>query len=205
MKFCSKHKLHLISDEIYACSVFDSGEPDAVPFTSVLSLDTDQYIDPQYLHVSYGLSKTFAVASMNVGSIISHNTALLAAMSDALEFSIPSGASIAMARTMIGDKEKCRRLVVQNRENLAKAYRHAARGFDEIGIKYLRGSNAGFFLWIDLSAYLPDHESPEYALAQKLLDGGVALKPKGEHSGQPGWFRFVYTHDPAVVTEGLRR
>jgi aspartate/methionine/tyrosine aminotransferase len=57
MRFCNKHQLHLISDEIYALCVFDSGYPDAPTFTSVLSLATPDLIDVNLVHVLYGLSK----------------------------------------------------------------------------------------------------------------------------------------------------
>lgn len=57
MKFCQKHNIHLISDEIYALTVFDSKSPASLPFTSVLSFDTAGMIDPNYLHVTYGMSK----------------------------------------------------------------------------------------------------------------------------------------------------
>jgi 1-aminocyclopropane-1-carboxylate synthase len=56
-RFCGKRKIHLISDEIYALSVYDSGEPEAGPFTSVLSLNKEGLIDEKYVHVLYGLSK----------------------------------------------------------------------------------------------------------------------------------------------------
>lgn len=57
MKFCQTHSIHLISDEIYGLSVFDSGDSAAIPFTSVLSIDSAGLIDPDYLHVFYGMSK----------------------------------------------------------------------------------------------------------------------------------------------------
>lgn len=57
MKFCQTYSIHLISDEIYALCVFDSGDSAAIPFTSVLSLDSAGLIDPDYLHVFYGMSK----------------------------------------------------------------------------------------------------------------------------------------------------
>lgn len=57
MKLCQRHSIHLISDEIYALSVFDTGDPAAIPFTSVLSFDPAGLIDPDYLHVFYGMSK----------------------------------------------------------------------------------------------------------------------------------------------------
>jgi 1-aminocyclopropane-1-carboxylate synthase len=57
MAFCGKHNIHVTSDEIYALSIYDSGEPGSVPFTSVLSLETEGLIDEKYVHVLYGLSK----------------------------------------------------------------------------------------------------------------------------------------------------
>jgi 1-aminocyclopropane-1-carboxylate synthase len=57
MRFCQRHRIHLISDELYALSVFDTEDADAIPFTSVLSFDTTELIDPDYLHVLYGMSK----------------------------------------------------------------------------------------------------------------------------------------------------
>jgi len=39
MRFCGKHNLHLISDEIYALSVWHNPElPEAARFKSVLSI-----------------------------------------------------------------------------------------------------------------------------------------------------------------------
>lgn len=56
-RFCDRHKLHLISDEVYASCVFETDDPEAVPFTSILSLDLNGLIDPNLVHVLYGFSK----------------------------------------------------------------------------------------------------------------------------------------------------
>jgi 1-aminocyclopropane-1-carboxylate synthase len=63
MKFCQRNQIHMISDEIYALSVFETDEKDAVSFTSVLSLDPNGVIDLQRLHVLYGMSKVKWVSS----------------------------------------------------------------------------------------------------------------------------------------------
>lgn len=55
MKLCSKRKIHLLADEIYAASVYDVGDKEAVPFTSLLSFDYSPYISSDYVHVIYGL------------------------------------------------------------------------------------------------------------------------------------------------------
>lgn len=57
LKFCNKHQLHVIADEIYASCVFPTGDPAAVPFTSVLALDIPALIDPALVHLLYGFSK----------------------------------------------------------------------------------------------------------------------------------------------------
>jgi len=58
MRFCGKHNLHLISDEIYALSVWHNPElPEAARFKSVLSIPPKGLIDPSMLHVAWGLSK----------------------------------------------------------------------------------------------------------------------------------------------------
>lgn len=57
MLLCQSRRIHFISDEVYALSVFDTGNADAAPFTSVLSLDTTDLIDNDHLHVFYGMSK----------------------------------------------------------------------------------------------------------------------------------------------------
>jgi aspartate/methionine/tyrosine aminotransferase len=52
MRFCQKYRIHLISDEIYAMSIFTNTEvPDALPFTSVLSISKEGIIDEELVHV----------------------------------------------------------------------------------------------------------------------------------------------------------
>lgn len=57
MRFCHKHRIHLISDEVYGLSVFDNGDSTATKFTSVLSFDPAELMDPDFLHACYGMSK----------------------------------------------------------------------------------------------------------------------------------------------------
>ncbi len=58
MKLCQRHKIHLISDEIYALSVWQNPEvPDAVTFESILSINPTGIIDPGLVHVLWGMSK----------------------------------------------------------------------------------------------------------------------------------------------------
>jgi 1-aminocyclopropane-1-carboxylate synthase len=208
MRFCQKHRLHLLSDEIYACSVFNTDEP-AVPFASILSIDPTGIIDPELLHVTYGLSKDFGAAGLRLGAIITRSQPVLRAIEAAMRFNNPSGASLAIGSAMLEDRPWCRAFIDSSRLKLAQAHRHITSQLSDMGIKYLPGSNAGFFVWVDLSPYLPselDGElNQEFALAKRLHQAGVFLHPREEHSTEPGWFRMVYSQDSRTVTEGLRR
>ena len=72
--------------------------------------------------------------------------------------------------------------------------------------------NAGLFLYIDLSPWLPtkshneqSYYEREFALAQRLLDAGVGVHPCEEHGEIPGHFRLVFSQDRDTLAEGLRR
>lgn len=69
MRFCQSHSIHLISDELYALSVFGdraSANNSLPPFTSALSINTQGLIDPSLVHGEYGTSKDFAAAGLRL-------------------------------------------------------------------------------------------------------------------------------------------
>ena len=58
MRFCQKHQIHLVSDEIYALTTFPTEDiRNPTPFTSLLSIPKDSLIDPTLCHVLHGMSK----------------------------------------------------------------------------------------------------------------------------------------------------
>ncbi|KAL3479483.1 pyridoxal phosphate-dependent transferase [Aspergillus californicus] len=210
LKFCNKHQLHLISDEIYALCVFDSGNPDAPEFTSVLSLATPELIDPNLVHVLYGFSKDFASGGFRLGFIISQNVELRRACSAMLRFHSAPAPVETIGAAILSDEDFVEKFTEKSRQDLAKSYRIATSTLDAEGINYVKGGNAGFFVYIDLSPYLPNDDSlapqeREFALAQKLYDNGLFLHPGEEHCKDLGWFRMVFSHDEDVLREGLRR
>lgn len=211
MKFCQKHRIHLISDEIYGLSVFESNEPGTVPFTSILSINPEGLIDPDLLHVIYGMAKAYGCPGLRLGALITHSRPMLKAVRSVARFHNTSGLSVAAAITMLEDHDWCRTFIAQMRQSLGAAHKFVTSGLREIGVDYLLGSNAGRYVWIDLSAYLPpgysglsDHER-EMKLGDRLLKGDTLLQPLEEHAWRPGWFRLVYTDQPEVIREGLRR
>ncbi|KAB8273454.1 pyridoxal phosphate-dependent transferase [Aspergillus minisclerotigenes] len=209
LRFCNKHKLHLISDEVYASCVFDSGDPNAVPFTSVLSISTPDLIDPDLVHLLYGFSKDFAAGGLHLGFLITQNTALGQACKAILRLHNASTASITIGATILEDQDFITQFTQESRQSLASTYRIATSILHHEGINYVKGGNAGFFIYIDLSSYLPYPDRSvrerEFALAQRFLDAGVFLHPGEEHGKEGGWFRLVFAHEEEVLREGLWR
>ncbi|KAJ4303690.1 hypothetical protein N0V90_002591 [Kalmusia sp. IMI 367209] len=208
MKFCQKHRIHLISDEIYAFSGFDSDEPGIHPFTSVLSIEP--HIDEDLLHVIYGMAKDYAVPGLRIGALITRSKPLLKAFASVVRFHNPSGPSVAIATAMFEDREWIRGFIKLSRERVGEAYRYLTESLTRMGIKYLSGVNAGLFVFVDLSPWLSEdvgqgQEKREQELSQRALAKGFFLQPNEEHACEPGWYRLVYTVERRVLDEGLRR
>jgi len=75
---------------------------------------------------------------------------------------------------------------------LSENYVAVTHLLDTAGIPYWKGGNAGYFLWVDLSAYLlpkeyeGDDAEREGELAGRILRGGVWLNPGQERGRSRG-------------------
>jgi len=76
-RFCAVNNLHLISNEIYAKSVFDAKRPGIPAFSSILSLNLEGIIDSSLVHVVYGASKDFCANGLRLGVLQTRNVGLL--------------------------------------------------------------------------------------------------------------------------------
>jgi len=216
MKFCQNHKIHLLSDEIYALSVYDiPDDPQAVKFTSVLSFDTSPYISTDYLHVLYGMSKDEAGGGLRLGCFYTQNLELMEAMSAITQFHWSGGPNQVVATLMLEDQKWMTDFANLSRERLAARNRLMREILDENGIKYYLGANAGFFLWVNLGPYLPkardgaepkDNWEGERMMMAKLFENKVFITDgNGLKSEEPGWFRIIFSQDEMILREGLKR
>lgn len=208
MKFCQQRKLHLIANEIYALSVYEvhtARQPEG--FTSVLSFDSSEYIDDQYLHVLYGMSKDFASGGVRLGCIYSRNKQLIRAMGAMSQFHWIAGPSELLATLMLEDEKWMDGFLALSKQRLAERSALTRQLLDELDIRYDDRANAGLFMLIDLRKWLRnDSWEAEAALSQKLREGGVALTSGTElTSEQPGWFRLIFSQEEDVLREGMKR
>ena len=97
----------------------------------------------------------------------------------------------------------------QNRKLLVERYTLCTSILKAHSISYIP-SNAGFFLWADLSSYMAFQEGSsleqERALHKRLFDGGVHLATSEAFQGEEyGWFRISFSVDDKVLELGLMR
>lgn len=76
-RFCEKYNLFLVSDEIYALSVFPTSDvPHPAPFVSALSIDwqTEAGVNPSRVVVVSSASKDFTMNGLRLGTLVcQHN------------------------------------------------------------------------------------------------------------------------------------
>ncbi|KAL3418220.1 ACC synthase [Phlyctema vagabunda] len=208
--FCERYQLHLISDEIYALSVFrDIG----TPFTSVLAIDPAGLVSHNRIHVLYGLSKDFGAAGLRLGCLITYNTNLLRATQNIGRFHCPSEVSCAIATSILEDRLFATEFIGKSRLLLSEHYLLATQILQQAGISYYDKGNAGFFLWIDLSPFLYFNEDEvngswagEKDLSDRLLKAGVEMSTGlAYHNEKAGWFRVIFSVEREALEEGLHR
>ncbi|KAB8246174.1 pyridoxal phosphate-dependent transferase [Aspergillus flavus] len=79
LQFCQKYQIHIISDEVYALSVYEENTS-TDGFFSLLSIEpANNGVNPALIHVLYGMSKDFAAAGLRLGCLISQNQKFLQA------------------------------------------------------------------------------------------------------------------------------
>lgn len=216
MKLCQKYKVHFISDEIYALSVWTNTidqHPPCVPFESALSIDTADIIDPDRVHVLWGMSKDFGANGIRVGTIVSQaNMSLHASIVAVGLYSSVSSISDHVTTNILEDDTFVESYIAENQRKLSAQYTHVVSWAQKNEIDYAPGVNAAFFLWVDLGkAYMARHPQLETnditdLVMSKLMEKKVFLASgKAFGSEKPGWFRIVFSHVDEYLDLGLER
>ncbi|GFF73089.1 hypothetical protein IFM60648_03849 [Aspergillus lentulus] len=207
MKFCNKHKLHLISDEIYALSVWENKDlPGAPIFKSVLSMDIDNIMDPSMVHVVWGLSKDFGATGLRIGCLISQsNMSLLEAADGISLYNFPSSLADSIAASILLDDEFSSKYIATNQRRLGESYRFVTDFLTLHDIPYYK-SNAAIFVWMNLAAVLRDKSIKDADILKELQRQKVYIAAGYAYaSEEAGWFRMVFAHSQSVLEEGLNR
>ncbi|TDZ73431.1 putative inactive 1-aminocyclopropane-1-carboxylate synthase-like protein 2 [Colletotrichum trifolii] len=216
MRLCQKYDAHLISDEIYALSVWNNTidtQPGPVPFESCLSVDTTGIMDAHRLHVLWGMSKDFGANGIRVGAVVSqHNDSFHRSLTPVGIYSSPSSISDHVAANILDDTAWVDGYIAENQRKLQGHFELVVEWAQENGVVHAPGANAAFFLWVNLGrAYLDRHpdrqvEDVTDVVMRALLEKKVFLASgKLFGSEQPGWFRIVFSNKQDLLKEGLKR
>ena len=211
MKFCNEHKIHMLADEVYSQSVHEVPDKAAIKFVSVLSFESSEHINPNYLHFQYGMSKDLACGGFRLGVFHTRNKELMRAMNSITQFHWSGMVDERIAITMLEDEQWMEKFLDTSRKKLAVGNKLMRQLMDDAGIKYFHGSNAGFFFWVDLSLWLKEEDGKdgwerEEVLMKKLLNNKVFILNGGSQAAEePGFSRVVFSHDERTLREGFRR
>lgn len=221
-QFCERHNLHLISDEIYAFSVFPSGDiPHPQPFISALSLDlTTLGVDPSKVHVLYGMSKDFNANGFRAGVCISQfNPQVIHSLTTTSIFMLVAAPTDSLWSTFLNDDKFLSRFLKVNQLKLSEAYEYMTTWLKFHKVPYTP-SSAGHFMMVDLRSVLSDIErygaflgitadhsmgDREKALAAYLADQKVYTMSGAACHADPGWFRFTFSVRRDFVNIALAR
>ncbi|KAL4789275.1 pyridoxal phosphate-dependent transferase [Aspergillus venezuelensis] len=202
IRLCCRHGIHLISDEIYALSGFESPETQKLPgFTSVLSIASDPNtgIFNQNVHVLYGASKDWAMGGLRLGFLVTRNAGIWKTCRRLALFTWVTPFSTQFFIDFMSDTDNVARYVKCNQDRLKERYIVTTSAMKDYGIPYTT-ANGGLFIWIDLSKWLvyfkasPTLGTQALQLCKHLINNGVYMS-MGElsMSSRPGLYRFVYT------------
>ncbi|CAK4645269.1 unnamed protein product [Aphanomyces euteiches] len=205
--WCVEKGLHLILDEIYANSIH-SPDQSAHPFMSGASLfdlnTSPSFVElPHHVHILWGLSKDWAASGLRVGVVYTSNPDLLAALSNVLYFSGVSNYLLDGLAHMLNDLKWSLDFIAENNATLHASYSRVTSVLARYGIPYVHAS-AGLFVWIDLSAYLPEATwQGEQALTRRLFDECKIIMTPGEsqHAPKPGFYRICFAYNTANLIE----
>lgn len=200
LEFAIEHDLEVISDEIYAQTVFD---PEA-SFVSTMKLAPESY--RHRVHITSSFAKDFVLSGFRTGMCFSFNPNIIQGFASITYYSSVSSHTQSLLTAMLKEPELAG-IMELSRQRLAKAYQIFSRGLKELDIPMMK-AQAGIFVMADFSAYL---EKQEFAAEQILWDKiyhelMINISP-GQLFGcdRPGWFRACYAFDEDTVEEACRR
>lgn len=170
--WCREKEVHLISDEIYAGSVYrkrrSDGEGDTFVSAMALGGDGDASAGDglglgPYVHLVYALSKDFALSGLRVGVAYTENEEIiqpLQKLNDLCQISSQTQLLVERmltANAVVGEDRSQKFVDVylkENQSNIRDRCDVLQSCLDELDIPYLNG-DSGLFVWMDFRQFLP--------------------------------------------------
>ena len=165
MKWCDERNIHLVSDEIYALSVF---KKDTFVSASSFYGNISEKFDSM-LHILWGVSKDFGISGFRTGLLHTKNQQLIR-NAIPIFLSYCSSSLVRHVLTNIFSDEKfVIDYVESNRKLLYNQYLILEEFLIKNKIEFIP-SKSGFFVWINLKKYAEYFKEDEETFWERLLD-----------------------------------
>ncbi|KAI5563691.1 hypothetical protein POPTR_014G012600v4 [Populus trichocarpa] len=187
--------IHLISDEIYSGTVFNSPG-----FVSVMEVLKDMKCESSQVwnrvHVVYSLSKDLGLPGFRVGAIYSNDDMVVSAATKMSSFGLVSSQTQYLLAALLSDKKFTRNYISENQKRLKQRQKLLVKGLEKAGISCLK-SNAGLFCWVNMKHLLSSNTfDAEMELWKKIVHQvKLNISPGSScHCTEPGWFRVCFAN-----------
>uniref|UniRef100_A0A7N2LGK1 Aminotransferase class I/classII large domain-containing protein n=1 Tax=Quercus lobata TaxID=97700 RepID=A0A7N2LGK1_QUELO len=203
VSFINKKKIHLVSDEIYAASVFSTPS-----FISASEIIEEMECDRDLIHIVYSFSEDMGLPGFSVGIVYSYNDAVVNCGREMSSFGLVSSQTQHLLASMLSDDKFVDDFLKENSERLAKRHSLFTKGLEKVGITCLK-SNAGLFVWMDLRRLLKEQTLESEMTLWRVIINDVKLNVSpgsSFHCSEPGWFRVCFANmDDDTVEVALER
>ncbi|GAB4849132.1 1-aminocyclopropane-1-carboxylate synthase 3 [Ancistrocladus abbreviatus] len=195
ISFIDSKCIHLISDEIYAGTVFDS--PGFISAMEVLlEKKWAKSSVRDRVHIVYSLSKDMGLPGFRVGSIYSNDERVVSAATKMSSFGLVSSQTQHFLSAVLSDKKFTASYIMENKKRLKQRYEMLVSGLENSGIRCLK-SNAGLYCWVDMRHLLKSKTfEAEMDLWKRILyQVRLNISPGSScHCSEPGWFRVCFAN-----------
>ncbi|KAA3475241.1 1-aminocyclopropane-1-carboxylate synthase-like [Gossypium australe] len=203
VSFVTDKNIHLVSDEIYAATVFSSPR-----FISVAEVMQDMDCNRDLIHIVYSLSKDMGFPGFRVGIVYSFNDDVTNCARKMSSFGLVSSQTQFLLASMLSDDEFVGNFLRESSKRLAKRHHVFTKGLEEVGISTIK-SNAGLFFWMDMRPLLKEQTTKAETELWRVIINEVKLNVSPGSSFQcsePGWFRVCFANmDDKTVEVALDR
>ncbi|XP_075505917.1 1-aminocyclopropane-1-carboxylate synthase-like [Primulina tabacum] len=205
LNFITEKQIHLISDEIYAATVFS--QPSFISIAEIVQENIEK-CNLDLIHIVYSLSKDLGFPGFRVGVIYSYNDAVTNCARKMSSFGLVSTQTQHLIASMLSDDVFVDRYIVESSKRLGDRHAVLSRGLTEVGINSLK-SNSGLYCWMDLRKLLKDQTFEAETELWKVIINEVKLNVSpgaSFHCSEPGWFRVCFANmDDETMMVALNR
>lgn len=196
IEWCEKRGIHLVSNELYAGTVYDEDKQYGMhPWLSIATLASRSGCSlGKRIHIIGGLSKDMAISGLRIGALYTESKEILIPLKKLNNLCRISSHTQHLLKHIFSDEEWMVNFEHKSISRLAARSKKLLDVLDKAAIPYLR-PGAGFFLWIDLRAWLPNQTwKGENLIFDFLIDHGLIFTPGGpQYAEEPGFFRICFS------------